>query len=451
MVSIIYKIIPIQYNSQCISYPEWVTLLTICLCPLFAHIVSGTSPISYLSPTRPKWYDRICHYNPTSIIWRYAAITDRRVRAICWSRNDLAASNAIFWTAKGWDGSEEMVLAASPYCLFAPETTHSRILSIPTLETVITTLQGLSALYTLLGWLIGFTPDTPLVFMGVDTVFFPLAILGLLRLSAASWLTDEYLYSSEYTGIANNILDANATESPIISTESNNNLDPFLTTLPRQGARFKSPRNSWPSRIVRTVYLLLLGCFWAICLLFLAPSLRFAGVSSSSTYTDWKTATSFLVGVFCFFILTISIVLYTFYFFRGQTTTTIIPCSSKLWYKIYTMSLFSFMLALLGVACMETNRGPKGEYSSRMALGYQDCRSMVYLMETSPDTPSSGLTSSLGDNMTTLIGNIRYDTAVPNVTGKVASGNSTDIGREFWMYDFTGYCVGHITNIDEEI
>jgi hypothetical protein len=57
---------PLQYNSSCITFTEWVSLFTLCLAPLTAHIISGAPSVPYLSHTRPKWYDHLCHYNPTS-------------------------------------------------------------------------------------------------------------------------------------------------------------------------------------------------------------------------------------------------------------------------------------------------------------------------------------------------------------------------------------------------
>lgn len=90
-----YQVLSISYSSYCISFAEWVNIFRLCPAPLFAHIISGTPSPSYLALTRPKWYDRLCIYNPTSILWRYAVIADRRIRAKSWHHNDLAAANAI--------------------------------------------------------------------------------------------------------------------------------------------------------------------------------------------------------------------------------------------------------------------------------------------------------------------------------------------------------------------
>ena len=113
----------------------------------------------------------MCSYNPTSIIWRYAAITDRRIRAIQWSRRDLAATNAIFWTSDGWNGGEEMVTSSATYCLRYPESTRVEILSLTMLKTVITTLQGASAFYILVGSVAGVFCDCVLP-LGLRTTLF---------------------------------------------------------------------------------------------------------------------------------------------------------------------------------------------------------------------------------------------------------------------------------------
>ncbi|ORY19599.1 hypothetical protein BCR34DRAFT_582292 [Clohesyomyces aquaticus] len=188
MPSIKLIVEPIQYNSKCITFSEWMSLFTLCLTPLIAHIIAGTVPISDLAKNRrPSWHDRLCHYNPTSIIWRYAAIVDRRIRATGWSRVNFAASNAIFWTERGWKGGEHKTIAVEVNLAFL-SSTHVKRISATMLMTIIITLQGISALYLLIGSLVnpwgvsyGF-----IMGMSLDTLFIPFAILGLWRLCAAA-------------------------------------------------------------------------------------------------------------------------------------------------------------------------------------------------------------------------------------------------------------------------
>ena len=188
----------------------------------------------------------MCSYNPTSIIWRYAAITDRRIRAIQWSRRDLAATNAIFWTSDGWNGGEEMVTTSATYCLRYPESTRVEILSLTMLKTVITTLQGASAFYILVGSVAGVALPGVAIGFGVDTLFFPLSILGCLRLCAAAWLTDDFVYQGS------GLRDTSSTESAGPVRQSTmakyddieldhppRALDPLIT-MPSETSRFRS-------------------------------------------------------------------------------------------------------------------------------------------------------------------------------------------------------------------
>jgi hypothetical protein len=75
--------------------------------------------------------------HPTSIIWRYAAVVDRRIRATKWCPDDLAATNAIFWTTKGWNRDESMVATAVSYRVQNSKSPHVNIFSVTTLKTVI--------------------------------------------------------------------------------------------------------------------------------------------------------------------------------------------------------------------------------------------------------------------------------------------------------------------------
>src|SRR6266699_343086 len=124
-------IFPFTYQSAGISFAEWISLLTLCLAPLFAHVAAGAPPPSFLTPLRhyPKWHDRIIHFNPTSILWRYYAITDRRSRSRAWTPYQMAVANALFWTPTGWDGSETMVENGRKFCTQAPESRHVTLAS----------------------------------------------------------------------------------------------------------------------------------------------------------------------------------------------------------------------------------------------------------------------------------------------------------------------------------
>lgn len=417
----------LQYRAGCTTFTEWVMLFTLCLAPLIAHVISGTVPASHLAHSRPKWHESICHYNPTSIVWRYAALVDRRLRAKKWSPNDLAASNAIFWTSRGWDGDESMVAMATPYRVQCPEKTHIGIFSFTMLKTIIVTLQGVSALYSLFGH---GDLDNPAVAMGLDAIFFPLAVLGLLRLCAAAWLAEDFSYV--YT---ENVLqhlakpNGSSNEDGIPLIRAAEEYDPWLMLPPQSQSGFRAPNSSWISCAFRTFYLLLCFGFWVIS--FLTTILPMPG-------KDAYSFTSFVVGIFYFVFLSVSNLTYVFYFIRGKTTTTIIPCISSLWYKVYTILLMASILVLIIISAIETQRGPDGQYKSMTYALTLDCKSRSQWGIVSPSHDFSGVVSSVIDS---------YDVGENKFMGSrlfEVEDNTASKNESYWRFNFTGYCVGKI-------
>ncbi|CAI6334251.1 unnamed protein product [Periconia digitata] len=435
MPSFQYTILPIQFNSQCITFPEWISLFTLCLAPLIAHIASGIPPVSYLSHTRPKWYDHLCHYNPTSIVWRYAVITDRRIRATQWSRDDLTASNAIFWTAKGWDGHEDMVVKAAQHKLRCPGLTHVQIMSVTMLKTIIVTTQGLSALYTLVASLAGVKSTNFMSHTTVDSIFLPLAILGLLRLCAAIWLTEDFVYTADGNMIVEAVhqrtRDKSIDNNPNTQvTISHSALEPFFVSPPQVRACFRSP-SFWPSRIFRGTYLLIIGGIWGLSLLCIMP-----GIVSSDAQL---TASAFSTGLFYFLFLSVSIGLYTLYFVRDQTTTTIIPCISATWYKIYTLLIMGFIVVLIVIGSIEASTIPYANSANTPSAVKTDCG--FFLKEWTFVAPYSsffGLASRAEGN---AIG------AQQNRSSLAVGKLSNALLEERYSIDnFTGYCIGEFGN-----
>lgn len=193
-------IYPLKHQSYDIPFSKWVSLFTLCLAPLIAHILAGAPRTFYLCRHRPKWHERLVHYNPTSVLWRYAAIADRRIRARNWSNVDIAAANAIFWTTDGWDGSESMVDRSLLHCTHLPDLPRVALLSSDMLKTTIVTLQGVQTFVILIRALGGGSPsDTFVLNMAVDFIFSPLSFIGLLRLASALWLTDDFNYTLRHS------------------------------------------------------------------------------------------------------------------------------------------------------------------------------------------------------------------------------------------------------------
>ncbi|ORY18414.1 hypothetical protein BCR34DRAFT_596338 [Clohesyomyces aquaticus] len=438
MFSIQYNVLPISYNSQCTTLSEWVVLYTLGLAPLIAHVASGANPPTCLTHTRPAWHDAICHFNPTSIIWRYAAIADRRIRAKSWDANDLAASNAFFWTAKGWDGGEEIVQDAATHLSRSPGTKHVRIISESMLKTIITLVQGVSALYTLIGTLLTATqvPGGFYVSVSLDILFYPLAIFGLLRLCAAAWLTEDFVYTSwnqDGGVVARQIAPERLVNDRDFQYKPHDTFETFLvTSLPDFTIRFHPPISSWPSRIFRSCYLLILGGVLAISLSYVTP------ITHKHLYNF--TITGFLTTLFYALFLLSSLLILGFYFIRGQTTSTLIPCISATWYKIYTLLVLGFIFVLVVIASIETWKHPTGNYITSPPTIDLSCKDRNYFWQfplgsTVLATSNSKMRGALGaQNASSLV-----EAAV--------SGKNVSFEKDLTLTRLTGYCSGRFEDV----
>lgn len=374
-----------SYQSRSINFSEWVSLLTLCLAPLIAHIIAGVPNPVILQNPAPHWTARVCHYNPTSILWRYFVIVDRRARARTWTALDMAACNAEFWTGTRWNGSEAMITKTRSRCLRC--STHSRVglVSTSTLKTVVITFQGVQACYALLAGLKGGRYGLT---SGVHTIFFPLAVLGLIRLPAALWLSDEYGYACgdwvEDPVPDRSVSNPNTSIAPIARNVDHHEMELSTTTMVNISEDPSAREHADSYMGLRPMYLLedghsaadglihpILGCpgiatrvifptsilgLWVLNLLYFRPS----------TDVIW-TAANLSVNVYYFFILTVTSVVITAYIVKGDTTTTIIPCISSTWYKVYTYVLFILTLILLVVSALETQRTPCGQYTTYSA------------------------------------------------------------------------------------
>ncbi|TGO35350.1 hypothetical protein BHYA_0161g00130 [Botrytis hyacinthi] len=356
-------VLPFTYQASGILFADWINLLTLCLAPLIVHIIAGVPSPVYLSSPRPRWHERLGHYNPTSILWRYFSIIDRRARSRAWNSADMAASNAHFWTSSGWDGSENMMRKSRRFCTSMPSSPHAVWVSKTSAETVATVLQGLQAAWQLVGGLNGGAYSNTI---SLGTVFAPLAICGLIRLPAAIWISDDYSYMDvdidsdsdpefeicDGYGLTNTLKPCKSPTSRTLL--SLGLLEPF----PVHSLDLHSPR-SWRGITVRILFLLPLLALLVLALLYLIPF-----ETSSDPSNIFFTLTQFLVVIFFTIFLVCSIPIYTFYFLTNNSTTTIIPCITSLWYKIYTALLFACILGLVCIAGLETRTTPCGLYTT---------------------------------------------------------------------------------------
>jgi hypothetical protein len=254
-------------------------------------------------------------------LWRYYAIADRRLRSKSWSREDLAATNALFWNGEHWDGSEVIMIRSKNFPSKLPNSTHVDFLSGSTLATITMTIQGVYSIFIVLtGGNKGSLAD----------FFAPLAAIGLFRLQSALWLSDEGAY-----------LPFGNWDGPILTMPFEARISGELySARGRRGVIFRS---WWICSIAGLAGYALYSCTVALFATW-APG-------------DCLYASDMLQRVF-YTVLTVgAFTIHSFYVLRGQSRTTLIPCIQTMWYKIYTYLLI--LLALLGVtfSAVETGLG----------------------------------------------------------------------------------------------
>jgi len=251
------------------------------------------------------------------------------------------------------------------YCIAIPPHHRTELFSKETAKTIAIALQGVQAAYSLIK---GVAPpmDYP-IDVNLTGVFFPLAVFGLMRLLAAPWITEDFLYADYHT-----IAESSRSLS---LPDYRNALSGQVPLLPKAQTIISMdmiepsynidgcfhPFKSWRGYAVRISFLIPLLSLLALCIVFLLPASLF--------YPDdigFFTVTNFLLVTFFVFLMSATICIFTLYFFihTNTSSTTVIPCLTSLWYKIYTVLLFSLMLALFIVSALETRRSPCGQLTT---------------------------------------------------------------------------------------
>ncbi|KAE8441806.1 hypothetical protein EG329_004259 [Mollisiaceae sp. DMI_Dod_QoI] len=261
----------------------------------------------------------------------------------------MAASSALFWTPQGWDGSEEMIERSRPYCLKLPDHTRASLFSKSFVKTAIITVQGVQAIYVLVE---GFTHNSFQI--AVDTLFFPLAVLGLLRLCAALWLTEDYFYTEHGRTTQRSPRSRTIPYSPDTKTIFYMEIvDPAGQDDYRE-TRFYAV-NSWRGRLFHIIFLIPILLLWIMCLMYLVPW--------GGPY-EGEAPTLLLVNIFYMLFLTATLLIYAYYFIWGPSGTTVIPCIVSTWYRIYTCILMLMIIVLIVVASIATRRTVCGTYTT---------------------------------------------------------------------------------------
>jgi hypothetical protein len=363
-----------NYQSQSISFGDWMLLLTLCFAPLIAHLVAGVPPTGELTQNLilclcsnpsvtlshypPHWTDRVCHFNPTSILWRYFAIFDRRVRCLNWTASDMAASNAHFWVGDDWDGSEEMIVRSRRFCTRIPSRSYIEPLSASAVKTLIVTFQGAQALSAVAGTVS--VNSNYSMNVSLATIFLPIAIFGLLRLPAALWMSEDLAYGNQdmlEVRVASFEQDKGTVEGEkLIEAER---LAPSMVMPVEPQDEPIPPR----FRAVNGLYGIATRAFYLATLLTLTGFTLY-NIFPPSMETGYWTATGFSQIIFFLFFLLATFSIFTFYFLRGNSTTTIIPCVNSAWYKLYTFLLFLGMLVLITLAAIETRKAWCGVWTT---------------------------------------------------------------------------------------
>lgn len=360
-------------KTSTLRLEDWLSILTLCFAPLIAHVIAGVPIVVRRCPDPLSWLDYLCLYNPTTIVWRYLAIADRRIRYHrTWSTADMAASNALFWTSQGFDGSEEMMWQSRAFCTRAPSRNHTDLVSTDALKTLITTLQGIQALVVLIRGILAMAGIGNQFFnstIAMDTIFYPLSLFGLLRLFAAPWLTEEYSYAEHghFMGkIGSSQPNSHTSLSyppPPTAEEGDASTKQSFTAGNTSSMALLEPDTprptgkSYPTTILRACYVLLMFGILAICICYIVPvsdNIYFLKQASSSVL--WLTALLYI------FFSAMTILLLIIYLIRTRRTTiTVIPCIHTWWYRTYTLVLVAAMITLIVLSGVYTRRTPCGK------------------------------------------------------------------------------------------
>jgi hypothetical protein len=358
-----------QYQSYIFGFSDWISLITLCLAPLIAHIISGVPSPTYSCSARPQWHDRIVLYNPVSIAWRYMVVADRRVRAERWDEADLATTNSLFWTPYGWNGSEALAENSRHFLIRRPPSAKAALFSSSVISTIICTLQGIQGIYVLA---LQSTSRRDEYTHSFATMFVYLTILGLSRLPAAFWLTDDYAFSYDDLPDTPSEVDASNTRElsfrelqsqSLLPSHNESTLDNITSKNGRYFAR------TWRNSFLRLAYLLFL-LLLAIMSMYLVLFDPWINSSVSHPLSD------ILVGWLYLFAIVPGFAIFGTYSFRttnGIATSTALPCLGHLWYKTFTIIWVVLVIFTMIVTALQTTMSSCGQYTTSLYNNNATC------------------------------------------------------------------------------
>jgi hypothetical protein len=157
-------------------------------------------------------------------------------------------------------------------CTKLPDRPQISFFSSSAASTLITTLQGIQAVYALA---IGLNEDYAIT-TSLPTIFFPLSVLGLLRLPAAIYLSSHYSYIDGVAQIADFAYRPPSIQLSEPPPKVRINKRPLyaiglLKPPPTSASEHFHPVNSWRSIIVRIGFLLVVVSLSGLSLVYLIP------------------------------------------------------------------------------------------------------------------------------------------------------------------------------------
>jgi len=374
------RILQIHYQSQGIPIAEWLAQFTLCLAPFAAHVLIGVPMFIFLSDNRPSVWTQINFFNPMTIVWRYFMIADRRLRSTNWTAEDMAASNAAFWTGNKWDGSENMMVRSREWIIRRPPSNRISFISISMLGTIIVTVQGVQALYQL----------TQIIWTGLSPIqaladmFIPLAVGSLFRLPAALWLTDDIGYDesraervfSQHDSLmsppelGNSVSLHDMSKQAVgdfksLSASSTTCLVEDSWPLTPVSPMAQNPQESPPEAHLRP------QTHWKATLLrfaYVFALLSIVGVFGLGHLLAQKEAPSvaslilvhFMYTSFCLVLFILSL----YWLIARKATSTLIPCINSTWYTVFTIIWYAFVAVCIVMNCIEMRRTRCGVYTT---------------------------------------------------------------------------------------
>jgi hypothetical protein len=289
-----------------------------------------------------------------------------------------------------------MLNESSPYLTRIPKETHVELLSSSFANTIVVTLQGVQAL----SQLISVQSFAASLFSFLPMLFQPLALLGLLRLPAAYWLTEEYAFSD----VSEHVSQRQCCQEPRSRPPSSDSTSLYAADLnssttielrridtPREKPQYAAlavtegldqifegfdriaehsvilgrpqtplkpinvpstqfyPASSWRGVLVRVFFLIPTFGTAALALFYLVDY-----ISGNSAIT----ATQLWMMITYVFFTFVTAGLITANIISGASRTTVLPGILSIWYKLYTCLLFVMATVLFILASIEQMQPP---------------------------------------------------------------------------------------------